>query len=126
MVQGLALALVPAAAALLPGLVTTSEAVGADTARLTVRHGGPDRAVDLRVDGAGPPVELVVFQRWSEANPDRTHRAQPIRGRMSEFREVGGDRLPFRVEAGTRCGTAERFAVFLAAATASRVAGAAP
>ena len=51
---------------------------------------------------------------------------QPFGGRRSEFREVGGYRLPFRVEAGNMSGTEDHVAVFIAEVSGIRLAGAAP
>ena len=94
-VRGLALALVPAAAAMLPGLGVTWEAVGAGRARLTRRRGGLARAAGAIAGGAGRPA-FAMSRRGSGATPDRADRAQPFGGRMSEIREAGGCRLPFR------------------------------
>ncbi len=118
-------AVIWAPAAVLPGPGVTWEAVNADTARVTVAHGTRSQAVDVTVDGAGRPV-TVVFQRWSNANPDREHRLQPFGATMSDFREVGGYRLPFRVEAGNLYGTAAYFPFFRAAVTAIAFPGARP
>ncbi|SEO30096.1 hypothetical protein SAMN04490248_103231 [Salinihabitans flavidus] len=100
-------------AALLPGPGVTWEAAGEDTARVTIRHAGLEQAVDVTVDSEGRPVE-VSFQRWSDANPEKVHRLQPFGAVMSDFREVGGYRLPFRVEAGNMFGTDAYFPFFLA------------
>jgi hypothetical protein len=75
-------------AALLPGPGVTWEAVDENTARVTIRHGTREQAVDVTVDGEGRPVQ-VAFMRWSDANPDKVHRLQPFGGYMSDFREVG-------------------------------------
>ncbi|MGP1356455.1 MAG: DUF6544 family protein, partial [Roseicyclus sp.] len=56
----------------------------------------------------------VTFQRWSNANPEGVHRLQPFGGILSDFREVQGFRLPFRVEAGNMFGTEAYFPFFLA------------
>ena len=53
----------------------------------------------------------MSFQRWSNANPEKVYRLQPFGAVMSDFREVGGYRLPFRVEAGNMFGTDELFPV---------------
>ncbi|WP_376691857.1 DUF6544 family protein [Wenzhouxiangella sp. EGI_FJ10409] len=106
-------------AALLPGPGITWAAVDEDTARVTVTHGDLEQAVDVTVDQDGRPVE-VVFQRWSDANPDKVHRLQPFGAVMSDFREVDGYRLPFRVEAGNLYGTDDYFPFFLAEVTAIR------
>jgi len=110
-------------AALLPGPGVTWEAAGEYTARVTVRHDGLEQAVDVRVDAAGRPEE-VVFQRWSDANPDGTYRRQPFGGSLSDFREVGGYRLPFRVEAGNLYGTEDYFPFYRAKVTEIRFPGA--
>ncbi|AKS41555.1 DUF6544 family protein [Wenzhouxiangella marina] len=106
-------------AALLPSPGVDWQAVDQDTARVTIRHGSLEQSVDVTVDSEGRPVQ-VLFQRWSNANPDRTHRLQPFGGRMSDFREVEGYRLPFRVEAGNFFGTDDYFPFFLAEVTAIR------
>lgn len=109
-------------AALLPGPGVNWTAVDDRTARVTVRHDGLEQAVDVSVDSKGRPVE-VRFQRWSDANPDRQHRLQPFGGYLSDFREVQGYRLPFRVEAGNMFGTDAYFPFFLAEVTAIRFPG---
>ncbi len=103
-------------AALLPRPNVNWSAVDEDTARVTIMHGELEQAVDVTVDADGRPVE-VTFQRWSDANPDRVHRLQPFGAFMSDFREVGGYRLPFRVEAGNMFGTEDYFPFFLADVT---------
>jgi hypothetical protein len=112
-------------AALLPGPGVTWEAVDRDTARVTLRHGALEQAVDVTVDAEGRPVQ-VAFQRWSDANPDKVYRLQPFGGHMSDFHEVGGYRLPFRVEAGNMFGTNAYFPFFRAEVTGIRFPGAAP
>jgi hypothetical protein len=56
----------------------------------------------------------VSFQRWSNANPSKRYQLQPFGGTLSDFREVEGQRLPFRVEAGNHWGTDDYFAFFKA------------
>ncbi|MEE4638786.1 MAG: DUF6544 family protein [Wenzhouxiangella sp.] len=103
-------------AALLPGPGVSWSAVSENTARVTVRHGPLEQAVEVTVDDQGRPVE-VSFQRWSNANPDKVHRLQPFGGRMSDFREVKGYRLPFHVEAGNHFRTDDYFPFFVAEVT---------
>lgn len=110
-------------AALLPGPGVTWEVAGSDTARVTLRHGGLAQAVDIAVDAAGCPV-TVSFQRWSDANPENRHRLQPFGGVLSDFREVEGFRLPFRVEAGNMFGTGDYFPFYLAEVGEIRFPGA--
>ncbi|TFL16634.1 DUF6544 family protein [Jannaschia formosa] len=112
-------------AAVLPGPGVSWEAVDEDTARVTVAHGGLAQAVDVTVDAEGRPV-TAVFQRWSNANPDKEHRLQPFGATMSDFREVGGYRLPFRVEAGNLYGTEAYFPFFRAEVTSISFPGAEP
>lgn len=106
-------------AALLPGPGIAWEGVDEDTARVTVRHGDLTQAIDVTVDADGRPV-VATFQRWSDANPERTHRLQPFGAIMSDFREVGGYRLPFHVEAGNMFGTEDYFPFFIANVTEIR------
>lgn len=112
-------------AALLPGPGVDWIAIDDDTARVTVRYDGLEQAVDLILGPEGRPVE-VRFQRWSDANPDKQHRLQPFGGYLSDFREVQGYRLPFRVEAGNMFGTADYFPFFLAEVSAIRFPGWSP
>jgi hypothetical protein len=107
-------------AALLPQAGTTWEAVDADTARATVRHHGMIQTVDIRVDKDGRPTQVAI-PRWSNANPGRTYRVQPFGGTLSDFRDVGGYRLPFRVEGGNFFGTDDYFPFFRAEVEAIRV-----
>lgn len=112
-----------APAALLPGPGVAWEAVDGDTARVVIRRGDLSQAVDVTVDPEGRPV-IVSFQRWSDANPEKTHRLQPFGGYLSDFREVEGFRLPHRVEAGNMFGTQDYFPFFVAEITAIRFPGA--
>lgn len=106
-------------AALLPDRGVTWQVVDRDTARATVRHGDLEQAVDVRVGPDGQPV-AVFFQRWSDANPEKVFRLQPFGGYLSDFREVDGFRLPFRVEAGNMFGTDDYFPFYIAEVTAIR------
>jgi len=106
-------------AALLPGPGVVWEALDQDTVRVTVTHNGLSQVVDMKVDVEGRPV-MVHFMRWSDANPEKTHRLQPFGGHLSDFREVQGFRIPFNVEAGNMFGTDEYFAFFKAKVTAVR------
>lgn len=106
-------------AALLPGPDVTWEASGPDVARVTVRHGGLSQAVDLHVAPDGCPT-AVWFLRWSDANAERRYRLQPFGGRLSDFREVAGFRLPFQVEAGNFWGTPDYFPFYRAEVRAIR------
>ena len=103
-------------AALLPGPDVVWEAVDQDTARVTMSHNDLSQAVDIQVDAEG----TVQFMRWSDANPEREHRLQPFGGQLSDFREVQGFRIPFKVEAGNMFGTEQHFIFFRARVTKVR------
>lgn len=111
-----------APAALLPGPGVTWEAVGSNTARVTVGHGALSQSVEFTIDAEGRPLE-IVFIRWSNANPDKVYRLQPFGGLLSDFREVQGYRLPFRVEAGNMFGTNDYFAFYKAEVSEIRFPG---
>ncbi|TCO77697.1 hypothetical protein EV688_102154 [Chromatocurvus halotolerans] len=112
-------AVIWAPAALLPAPGVSWEAVAENIARVTVRHGNLSQAIDVTIDSEGRPV-VVAFQRWSDANPDKVHRLQPFGATLSDFRDVGGYRLPFHVEAGNMFGTKEYFPFFIADVTEIR------
>jgi len=109
-------------AALLPGPGVTWEGLAGNKARVTVSAGPFSQAVELNVDASGQP-RSVWLMRWSNANPEKTYRLQPFGGTLSDFREVDGFRLPFRVEAGNMFGTEEYFPFFQAEVTAIRFPG---
>lgn len=106
-------------AALLPGPGVAWQAIDGDTARVTLTHGELVQSVDLRVNAEGRPLQ-VAFQRWSDANIDRTYRLQPFGGYLSDFREVQGFRIPFHVEAGNLFGTSDYFPFFVVDLTDAR------
>jgi hypothetical protein len=115
-------AVIWAPAALLPGPGVIWTSVDANTARVTVRHDTLTQMVDVTVDDQGRP-QVVSFDRWTNANPERTFRLQPFGAVMSDFREVAGYRLPFHVEAGNMFGTEEYFPFFVANVTGIRFPG---
>jgi hypothetical protein len=80
------------------------EAVNEDTAAVTVRMGALEQRAELTLDSKGQPVR-VVFQRWSDANPEKTYRLQPFGGDLAEFQTFDGFRLPTRVTGGNFYGT---------------------
>jgi len=105
-----------APAALLPRPDVTWQAVDADTARVTVRHGGMVQSVDISLGRDGQPMH-VVFDRWSDANPEKTYQKQPFGGYLSAFRTVQGYCVPTHVEAGNFFGTDAYFPFFIADVT---------
>jgi hypothetical protein len=100
-------------AALLPNPGIVWETVNKDIARVTVTHTGLSQSVDVKVGDNGQPSE-VSFMRWSNANPQKIHRLQPFGGKLSDFRDVQGFRLPFTVDAANMYGTDEEFVFFKA------------
>jgi len=104
---------------LLPGPGVRWEAVDADTARAIITHGDLSQAIDVTVDSQGRATQ-VVFPRWSNANPAKRWQIQPFGGRLSDYRDFGGFRLPTRVEAGNFFGTDVYFPFFIADVQAVR------
>ena len=106
-------------AALLPGDNLRWEAIDDACCRVVLTHMSLEQAVDLTVDDEGRPVK-VVFQRWSNANPENAFQFQPFGGYLSDFKEFNGFRLPTRVEAGNFFETDNYFAFFKAVITTVR------
>lgn len=100
-------------AALLPRAGVTWEGVDEHTARVTITYGELAQAVDVTVNVEGQPIEVSIM-RWSNENPEKSHRLQPFGGTLSDFRVVQGFKLPFRIEAGNMFGTTEYFPFFKA------------
>lgn len=100
-------------ASLLPSENVLWSAIDEDTARATVSYGCFTQAIDLTIESDGRPSRVVI-QRWSNANADRVFREQPFGGDLSDFREIGGYRLPMHVEGGNLIGTDDYFPFFKA------------
>jgi hypothetical protein len=79
-----------APAALLPG------------SNMILEEAGPD----------GQPLQ-VVFNRWSNENPEKAYQFQPFCGYFSEFRTIQGHRIPTHVETGNFFGTDAYFPFFV-------------
>lgn len=107
-------------ASLLPGEHVRWEPVDENRARAIVSYGDFVQDVELTVRPDGQP-ERVVIQRWSNANPEQQYREQPFGGELGDFRQVGGYRLPFRVEGGNLIGTPDYFPFFKADIEAIRL-----
>lgn len=106
-----------APASMLPGAGVSWEALGTDSARVTMRSGAFEQAIDVHVDSEGAPVK-VVLQRWSDSNRQRSYQFQPFGGDLSEYRQFEGYRLPTRILAGNHYGTADYFPFFKATVSA--------
>ena len=100
-------------AAVLPGPNIEWQSLGKNSARVIIRKQKLAQAVDVHVDADGRPLE-VVFQRWTNANPEKKFKYQPFGGKLSDFREVQGFTVPFKVEAGNMYGTEDEFTFFKA------------
>lgn len=66
--------------------------------------------VDLK---DGRPIE-VYFERWTNANPTGEYRYQLFGGKLSNFKNVHGYQVPFRVVACNNYGTDDEFEFFRA------------
>ncbi|MEL7446882.1 MAG: DUF6544 family protein [Pseudomonadota bacterium] len=105
-----------APASMLPSEHVTWQALGPDSARVIVRYDDLEQGVDVHVDAEGKPYK-IVFERWSDENPDKVHRFQPFGGDLSGFESFGGYRLPTRVVAGNHYGTPDYVPFFKADVT---------
>ncbi len=104
---------------LLPGRQVFWESAGDNVARVTLSRGGLSQSIDLTLEADGRPSS-VVFQRWSNANPGKVFQEQPFGGYLSDFRDVGGYRIPMHVEGGNHFGTPEYFPFYIAEVTSVR------
>ncbi|MEO0385818.1 MAG: DUF6544 family protein [Pseudomonadota bacterium] len=95
-------------AALLPSEGVRWEALGENSARVTLSAFGMEQSVELHVDARGAPTH-VVFPRWSDANPQKQFQIQPFGGDLSDHRTFQGFTLPTVVHAGNFYGTADYF-----------------
>lgn len=109
-----------APASLLPQAGVSWAPVDENTARATVCHAGMRQELDIRVDAQGRPL-WVRMPRWSNANPKGVYREQPFGGEVSDFREVQGFRVPFRVDGGNFFGTPDYFPFYRARVRSLRV-----
>jgi hypothetical protein len=100
-------------ASLLFGPGVRWEVVSTDVIRVTVAHKNMSQSVDITLDHDGRP-SIIQFLRWSNANQEKRYRLQPFGGRLSDFREIEGFRVPFYVQAGNMFGTEEEFTFFKA------------
>ncbi|WP_416768468.1 DUF6544 family protein [Sulfurimonas sp. ST-25] len=106
-------------AALLPGEGIAWEEVSESIARVTVTRGELSQSVNITLGHERQPIE-VSMMRWSNANPQQQYRLQPFGGTLSDFRDVSGYRLPFKVEGGNLFGTGEYFPFYKAEVMAIR------
>jgi hypothetical protein len=100
-------------ASLLPNRNVSWEAVDQNSARALVSFGTSSQSIELTVEADGQPSRVVI-QRWSNENSDGEFREQPFGGYLSEFRMIGGYRLPMHVEGGNLIGTQDYFPFYRA------------
>ena len=98
-------------ASILPSDSVIWTEIDAHTVRVSVIQGNLEQAYDLTIDADGH-LEQVRFERWSDANDDKTYRFQPFGGYLSDFQEFDGFLLPTTVVAGNHFGTDEYFPFF--------------
>ena len=108
-----------APASMLPGRYVSWQTLGENSARAVAQYGDLEQAIDLHVAETGQP-ERIVFQRWSNANPERRHHLQPFGGDFSDFESFEGYRLPTTVVAGNHYGSDDYFPFFKARVTRVR------
>lgn len=100
-------------ASLLPAPQVRWETLDADSARAIITFGGFEQSVDITVDAAGAPTQVLI-NRWSNANEKGVFREQPFGGYLSDHRDFDGYTLPTRVEGGNLIGTEDYFPFFKA------------
>lgn len=105
--------------ALMPGPGVHWEGLGPDSARVTLKAHGFEQAFDIHVNGEGA-LTYVVFQRWSDANPDKRFQLQPFGGELSAFKTFEGVTIPTRVDGGNFFGTPDYFPFYQARITSVR------
>ena len=106
-------------ASLLPSRNVVWEDADADTARVVVTYGEYSQSIELKIEANGQPSRVLI-QRWSNENADKAFREQPFGGYLSEYRQIGGYRLPMHVEGGNLIGTQDYFPFFKANVQAIR------
>ena len=93
---------------LLPSNTVTWEPVDENTARAVVSYGNYSQSINLTIEADGRPSRVIIH-RWSNENDGKEFREQPFGGYLSDFRDMGGYRLPMRVEGGNLIGTDDYF-----------------
>ncbi len=103
-------------AALLPGTGATWTDIAKNQTRVTLTQGDLVQSVDVTVDENGAATQ-VAFDRWSDANPEKTYRLQRFGGYLTEYRDFQGFSLPTRIEAGNHFDSDVYFPFFRATVT---------
>lgn len=103
-------------ATLLPQMGATWIETGPDTAEIRFAAAPDLPPMQVRLNAEGDMVEVWAL-RWSDANPDKTYRLQPFGGRVLDWAEFQGFRIPTRVEMGNQWGTPDYAPFFEAQVT---------
>lgn len=85
--------------ALVPSDWVSWSSPGPDLAQADISYDGMELSLLLRIGADGRPVD-VQFQRWSDANPEKTYQFQSFGGKAEAWMEVQGVQIGARVEAG--------------------------
>ena len=103
-------------ATLLPQMGASWTETGPDTAEIRFSATPDLPPMQVRLNAEGDMIEAWAL-RWSDANPDKTWRLQPFGGRMLDWAEFQGFRIPIRVEMGNHWGTPDYAPFFQADVT---------
>lgn len=105
-------------ALLLPQMGATWTETGPDTAEIRFAAAPDLPPMQVTLNAEGDLTEVWAL-RWSDANPDKAYRLQPFGGRMLDWAEFQGFRIPMRVELGNHWGTPDYAPFFHATVTAA-------
>jgi hypothetical protein len=100
-------------ATLLPQSGAIWTETGPDTAEIRFAATPDLPPVQVTLNAEGDMIEVWSL-RWSDANPDKRYRLQPFGGRMLDWAEYRGFRIPSRVEMGNHWGTPDHAPFFKA------------
>lgn len=103
-------------ATLLPQMGATWTETGPDTAEIRFAATPDLPPMHVRLNAEGDMVEVWAL-RWSDANSDKTYRLQPFGGRMLDWAEFQGFRIPTRIEMGNHWDTPDYAPFFEAEVT---------
>lgn len=102
--------------ALLPSDTVRWSSPGPDQAQADITYDGLHLRLVLYLDGDGRPTQ-TRFQRWSNANPEKTFAWQGFGGEAIAWQQVQGVQIATQVEAGHHFGTPDYFPFFKATIT---------
>lgn len=103
-------------AAFLPQMGARWTETGPDTAEIRFDATSDLPPMQVRLNADGDMIEAWAL-RWSDANLDKTYRLQPFGGRMLDWSQFQGFRIPTRIEIGNHWGTPDYAPFFQAEVT---------